>query len=89
MNHFETISNRTDLHDYLSKEMEKPTRWRNDETVLLKCSLDASKARGNIILSVDDDFFNCPRDLSYCSDDDYEDHETSFNDYSQLETTLF
>ncbi len=35
--------------------MEKPTRWRN-ETLLLKCSLGASKARGNIILSVDDDF---------------------------------
>ena len=69
--------------------MEKPTRWRNDEILLLKCSLGASKARGNIILSVDDDFFNCPKDLSYCSDDDYEDHETSFYDYSQPETTLF
>ena len=70
--------------------MEKPIRWRNDETLLLKCTLCASKARDNIILSMNNDFFfNFPGNLSYCSDDDYEDHETSFNDYSQPETTIF
>ncbi len=58
------------------KKMEKPTRWRNDETLLLKCSLCASKARDNILLSMNDNFFNFPRDLSFCADDDYEDHET-------------
>ena len=36
----------------------------DDSTLLLKFSLGASKARGKIILSVDDDFFNFPRDVS-------------------------
>ena len=81
MNHFEPIRNRTDLHGYLSKEMEKPTRWRNDEALLLKCSLDASKVRGNNILIVDDDFFdNCSKPfVLYSSKDKYIDVAFEYN----------
>lgn len=46
------------FHECLWKEMEKPIRWRNDETLLLKCTLCASKARDNIILSMNNDFFS-------------------------------
>ena len=61
----------------------------DDSTNLLKFFPGTNKARGYIILSVDDNFLNFPRDVSYCSDDDYEDHATSFDNYSQPETTLF